>query len=112
MLQDGRATVVEQSDCLLGLFSGQNRCSNVGMKDGEKLEAFVEATLDDTLAGYEAFLPPHVLASIRGSLRDDFVAHPVMRVLVREQAPIETPKAFTDEGVNPEALADEKKDHG
>jgi hypothetical protein len=78
------------------------------MKDGEKLDAFVEATLDDTLAGYEAFLPAHVLATIRGSL----VAHPVMRVLVREQAPIETPKAFSDEGVNPEALVDEKKDHG
>jgi hypothetical protein len=83
------------------------------MKDAEKLERFVEATLDDTLAGYETFLPPHVLACIRANLRDDFVAHPVMRPLVREHAPIEAPQAFTDEGVSPEVDASAgKKDHG
>ncbi|MBL9026896.1 MAG: hypothetical protein JNL21_32170 [Myxococcales bacterium] len=83
------------------------------MKDPEKLEGFVEATLDDTLAGYDAFLPAHVLGCIRGNLRDDFVAHPVMRALVREHAPVEAPQAFTDEGVSPEVEAsDAKKDHG
>ncbi|MBL9023066.1 MAG: hypothetical protein JNL21_12760 [Myxococcales bacterium] len=36
------------------------------MQDEEKLDAFIEATVDDTLEGLEDLLPPEAMACVRG----------------------------------------------
>ena len=81
------------------------------MRDEKKLAAFIDATLDDTLAGLTDLLPPEAMAAVRGRLHDDLVAHPAMRPLAREQAPVEIPQAGTDEGITADAI-DEAKKHG
>jgi hypothetical protein len=83
------------------------------MRDEEKLEAFIQEMVDDTLSGLEDLLPPEAMACVRGRLEDDFHAHPVMSLLVKELAPVEVPQVRTDEGVHPDIAAEaEGKKHG
>lgn len=81
------------------------------MRDDQKMAAFIQQTLDDTLAGLDDLLPPDALACLRERLEDELTTHPVMSRLAREHAPIEVPAVRTDEGVDPEIEAEAKK-HG
>ena len=81
------------------------------MQDEEKLDAFIQATVDDTLEGLEDLLPPEAMACVRGRLVDDLHVHPELSRMAREHAPRE-PQAHTDEGVHPDILAEvEGKKH-
>ncbi len=74
------------------------------MRDEEKLEAFIQATLDDTLSGLEDLLPPDAMACVRGHLEDVFHTHPVMSLLVEQVAGVEVPPV--DEGAHPDITAE------